>query len=344
MAAVELREIRKWYGTVEALAGVDAVAGDGELVVLLGPSGCGKSTLLRAIAGLEDIDGGEILIGGRPVSALPPAKRDIAMVFQDYALYPHMTVEENLSFGLRMRKTPPGEIRERVLGTAAMLGLEELLRRKPAELSGGQRQRVAIGRAIVRRPSVYLFDEPLSNLDARLRNQMRVEIKALQRRLGVTSIYVTHDQAEAMTLADRVVLLDRGRVVQAGAPLELYDRPANRFAGSFIGSPPMNFIEGDVRGGEFRFAGGSFAAAAPGKGPLTLGVRPEGLRLGGGDFEADVLVVEPLGFETQVVARAGADELVLRLPPGAMPSGRVGVGVDRAAIRWFDPASGNATG
>ena len=249
MATVEIRNVRKAFGPVEILHGVSLDIADGEFVVLVGPSGCGKSTLLRMIAGLENITGGEIAIGGKVVNDVPPKDRDIAMVFQNYALYPHMTVRENMAFSLKLAKAPKAEMMEREVGRAAdILGLEPLLDRYPRQLSGGQRQRVAMGRAIVRNPQVFLFDEPLSNLDAKLRVQMRAEIKELHQRLSTTTVYVTHDQIEAMTMADKIVVMHDGRVEQIGAPLELYDRPANLFVAGFIGSPAMNFLNGHVGG------------------------------------------------------------------------------------------------
>ena len=248
MATLEIRDVRKSFGAVEVVRGVSIDIADGEFVVLVGPSGCGKSTLLRMIAGLETVSAGEIRIGTRIVNDVPPKARDIAMVFQNYALYPHMTVADNMSFGLRLKHTPPDEIADRVDRAARILGLEKLLGRLPRQLSGGQRQRVAMGRAIVRDPQVFLFDEPLSNLDAKLRVQMRTEIKELHQRLETTIVYVTHDQIEAMTMADKIVVLHDGIVEQIGAPLELYDRPRNLFVAGFIGSPAMNFLEGRLRG------------------------------------------------------------------------------------------------
>src|SRR5687767_13603638 len=246
MAAVEIRDVRKAFGNVKVIHGVDIEIGDGEFVILVGPSGCGKSTLLRMIAGLESITSGEIRIGDRVVNDLPPKDRDIAMVFQNYALYPHMNVRDNMAFALKLRKASTAEIEARVRPAAEILGLTPYLHRYPRELSGGQRQRVAMGRAIVRDPQVFLFDEPLSNLDAKLRVAMRAEIKELHQRLGTTTVYVTHDQIEAMTMADKIVVLHDGRIEQIGAPLDLYDRPANLFVAGFIGSPAMNFLRGTV--------------------------------------------------------------------------------------------------
>src|SRR5713226_510107 len=249
MATVAIRDVRKAFGALEVIHGVSVLIGDGEFVVLVGPSGCGKSTLLRMIAGLENITSGEIRIGERVVNNLPPKERDTAMVFQNYALYPHMTVAANMAFSMRLRGAPAGEIAARVNKAADILGLTPYLDRYPRQLSGGQRQRVAMGRAIVRDPKVFLFDEPLSNLDAKLRVQMRIEIKALHQRLKTTTVYVTHDQIEAMTMADKIVVMHEGRVEQIGAPLDLYDRPDNLFVAGFIGSPAMNFFPGTINGG-----------------------------------------------------------------------------------------------
>src|SRR5829696_5838575 len=251
MAGVEVRNVRKAFGTTQILHGVSIDIPDGAFVILVGPSGCGKSTLLRMIAGLENISAGEIRIGNRVVNNVPPKERDIAMVFQNYALYPHMTVADNMAFSLKLRRAPQSEIKARVDKAASILGLQKLLDRYPRQLSGGQRQRVAMGRAIVRDPQVFLFDEPLSNLDAKLRVAMRTEIKALHQRLSTTTIYVTHDQIEAMTMADRIVVMREGNMEQIGAPLELYDRPANLFVAGFIGSPAMNFLKGHLQGGRF---------------------------------------------------------------------------------------------
>src|SRR6186713_348542 len=280
MASVAIRDVRKAFGATSVIHGVDISIGDGEFVVLVGPSGCGKSTLLRMIAGLENITAGEIRIGERVVNHVPPKERDVAMVFQNYALYPHMTVADNMAFSMKLRGAPKNEIDERVNRAAAILGLSQLLQRFPRQLSGGQRQRVAMGRAIVRDPQVFLFDEPLSNLDAKLRVQMRTEIKELHQRLKTTTIYVTHDQIEAMTMADKIVVMRDGRIEQVGAPLELFDRPANLFVAGFIGSPSMNLLKGVVRKGDkveiagtlFPIAAGS--AAKEGQ-AVVYGVRPE---------------------------------------------------------------------
>jgi len=279
MASVTLRGIRKDFGKVQVIKGIDLEIADKEFVVFVGPSGCGKSTLLRLVAGLEDASAGEILIGGKVVNTTPPKDRNIAMVFQNYALYPHMTVARNMGFGLRAAKLPAPEIDRRVRAAAEMLGLAELLGRRPGELSGGQRQRVAMGRALVREPQVFLFDEPLSNLDAQLRNQVRTEIKKLHQQVRTTAIYVTHDQMEAMTLADRIVLLRDGRIEQVGTPTELFERPVNRFVAGFIGSPAMNFFAGRVEGGEIVLPWMRLPcptlADAPTDGRVTLGIRPE---------------------------------------------------------------------
>ncbi len=306
MASIDISAIRKSYGHFPVLHGVDLTIRDGEFIVLVGPSGCGKSTLLRMIAGLEDVTSGEISIEGRRVNDLPPKDRDIAMVFQSYALYPHMTVADNMSYSLRLRKTKKERITEIVAGASSKLGLDALLQRRPKALSGGQRQRVAMGRAIVRQPKAFLFDEPLSNLDARLREQMRAEIKKLHKELGATSIYVTHDQIEAMTLADRIVAMHGGVVQQVGAPLDLYDRPANLFVAGFIGSPGMNFLEGTyvVESGNasVRFANGTAVSVEPrqtlaNQSKVTLGIRPEHVLISPtGAIEAGVELVEPTGF------------------------------------------------
>src|SRR5690348_10035963 len=281
MAAVTINGVKKRFGSTEVIRGVDIDIADGEFCVLVGPSGCGKSTLLRMVAGLEEISAGEVRIGERRVNRVPPKKRDIAMVFQNYALYPHMSVYDNMAFSLRLAGRPQAEVRSRVAEAAQILGLGDYLERYPRQLSGGQRQRVAMGRAIVRNPQVFLFDEPLSNLDAKLRVAMRTEIKALHQRLTTTSVYVTHDQIEAMTMADRIVVMNGGRVEQIGSPLELYDDPANLFVAQFIGSPAMNILSGRADGGALLLAGGARLPlarpdVAPGR-ELLVGVRPEHL-------------------------------------------------------------------
>src|SRR5215218_10108441 len=307
MAGVEIRNVRKAFGATQVIHGVSIDILDGEFVILVGPSGCGKSTLLRMIAGLENISAGEIRIGDRVVNNVPPKERDIAMVFQNYALYPHMTVADNMAFSLKLRRAPQSEIKARVDKAASILGLQKLLDRYPRQLSGGQRQRVAMGRAIVRDPQVFLFDEPLSNLDAKLRVAMRAEIKELHQRLKTTTVYVTHDQIEAMTMADKIVVMNEGRVEQMGAPLDLYDRPNNLFVAGFIGSPAMNMLKGAIRANgrsEFESASGMRLplAAAPVGGdgrPVLCGIRPEHFTIADDGAEAEIVVVEPTGSETQ---------------------------------------------
>ncbi len=351
MTDVTLDGVSKRFGGTEVIRGVDLEIAKGEFVVVVGPSGCGKSTLLRLIAGLEEISAGELRFGGARMNELPPAERGIAMVFQSYALYPHMTVFENMAFGLRLAKAGKAAIREKVEAAARMLSLEGLLDRLPKQLSGGQRQRVAIGRAIVRDPRVFLFDEPLSNLDAALRARTRVEIAGLHERMaGVTMIYVTHDQVEAMTLADRIVLLRDGRVEQVGAPLELYDRPATRFVAEFIGAPAMNLLKAETRGGEVRPIGGaplSFASPT-GANAVEIGVRPEDLILTRGDepalFEGRVAMVEMLG-ETQLahLSLDSGDALVVKLGRDARVrrGDRLKVSARPDRLHFFD-AAGNA--
>jgi ABC-type sugar transport system ATPase subunit len=355
MSTVNLAGVRKSFGTVEVIQGVDLAIASGELVVFVGPSGCGKSTLLRMISGLEATSGGRIAIDGRDVTRLPPGARAVAMVFQSYALYPHMTAAENMSFGLRMTGTPKTEAARRVAEAAAILQIEPLLARKPKQLSGGQRQRVAIGRAIVRKPKVFLFDEPLSNLDAALRVQMRVEIARLHAEIGATMIYVTHDQVEAMTMADRIVVLNRGRVEQIGSPLDLYERPANRFVAEFLGQPRMNVIASRVAG---RREGGldlalpsgatlaiaARAAGAPGA-AVALGFRPDAVAMvepGAGDLIGRVEVVEHLGPESIVHAAVdGLPDLVTIAAPGKSPLARgatVHLKIDTSASHLFDEA------
>jgi multiple sugar transport system ATP-binding protein len=316
MAQVSISKVAKAFGTVKVLHEVSVDIADGQFVVLVGPSGCGKSTLLRMVAGLETVSGGTIAIGDRVVNHLPPAKRDIAMVFQNYALYPHKTVEQNMAFALKLRKTDPAVVAERVKRAADILDLNPYLKRYPRQLSGGQRQRVAMGRAIVRNPQVFLFDEPLSNLDAKLRVQMRTEIKELHQRLKTTTIYVTHDQIEAMTMADKIVVMRDGRIEQVGAPLELFDRPANLFVAGFIGSPSMNLLKGIVRKGDkagVEIAGTLFPiadnAAQDGQ-AVVYGIRPEHLEIHPDGVPAKISVVEPTGSETLVFLRFGDGEMV----------------------------------
>ena len=319
MASVTLKDVRKAFGSTQVVHGVNVEISDGEFAVLVGPSGCGKSTLLRMIAGLEEITSGDIEIGARVVNNVPPKERDIAMVFQNYALYPHMTVADNMGFSLKLAKRPRAEIEGRVDEAAKILGLTEYLERYPRQLSGGQRQRVAMGRAIVRKPQVFLFDEPLSNLDAKLRVQMRTEIKELHQRLKTTSVYVTHDQIEAMTMADKIVVMNAGKVEQIGAPLDLYDNPANLFVAGFIGSPAMNFIPGKVvangSGFDVQLTGGLRIPAPRASGALgagrevTLGVRPEHFAVTSDGLPVDVVVVEPTGADTQIFCRLAGTEI-----------------------------------
>lgn len=319
MATVSLRNLTKNFGAVEVIKDISVDIAHGEFVALVGPSGCGKSTLIRLIAGLEDVSSGEIDIDGRCVNQVPAKSRDIAMVFQNYALYPHMTVAENMGFSLKMQKLEKSEIERRVAETAASLNLMELLDRYPRQLSGGQRQRVATGRAIVRDPQVFLFDEPLSNLDAKLRVKVRAELRLLHRQLGVTSIYVTHDQIEAMTMADRIIVMRDGRVEQSGAPLELYDRPANTFVATFIGSPAMNLIEGVVRDGRLLMANGATLAVHPTiskniSGTLTIGIRPDHVDMDteqANAIEAKLLAYEPTGSETLVTAELAGQMITI---------------------------------
>jgi multiple sugar transport system ATP-binding protein len=315
MASVSIRNVIKRFGETAVLHGVSIEIPDGSFTVLVGPSGCGKSTLLRMVAGLENISGGEVAIADKVVNQVPPKERDIAMVFQNYALYPHMTVRDNMAFSLTLAKKDKAFINERVGKAAGILGLTPLLERFPRQLSGGQRQRVAMGRCIVRDPQVFLFDEPLSNLDAKLRVAMRTEIKELHQRLKTTSVYVTHDQIEAMTMADQIVVMHDGRVEQIGSPLELYDRPANRFVAGFIGSPAMNFIDGRQQDGALVAGNGARlpiagAQAANDGRAMVYGIRPEHLDLADDGFEAEVVVIEPTGSETQLFARLGEQEIV----------------------------------
>ncbi|MCV0440011.1 MAG: sn-glycerol-3-phosphate import ATP-binding protein UgpC [Hydrogenophaga sp.] len=331
MASIQLKDVVKRYRTgkteLQVIHGVNAEIADREFIVIVGPSGCGKSTLLRMVAGLEEISGGDISIGGRVVNELEPAERDIAMVFQNYALYPHMTVFDNMAYGLKIKKVPLDEIKQRVDKAAAILELGHLLARKPRELSGGQRQRVAMGRAIVRQPQVFLFDEPLSNLDAKLRAQTRLEIQKLHRELGITSLFVTHDQVEAMTLAQRMIVMNAGRMEQFGTPEEVYSRPATTFVASFIGSPPMNLLK-----------------SAPGARPGSLlGIRPEHIDLGDSGWAMQVETVELLGGERLVHARLGDETLIIRTHED---QGSPAIGSTIHAkpredrIHWFDAQTG----
>jgi multiple sugar transport system ATP-binding protein len=373
VARVAFDEVTKVYPeSVVALRGLSLDVADGEFLILVGPSGCGKSTALRMVAGLERISDGAISIGDRVVNDVPPKERDVAMVFQNYALYPHMTVEKNLAFGLRRRRTPRDEVHRRVDEVSRMLGLEELLRRRPGQLSGGQRQRVAMGRALVREPDVFLLDEPLSNLDAKLRVQMRSELKRLQGRVGVTTIYVTHDQVEAITLGERIAVLSDGVLQQIGPPQDVYDHPANVFVAGFIGSPPMNLFRGLASNGRVVVGDLELSELRVPEGEILVGIRPEGLRpVGEGHagpvVEVSVEVIEPLGEEVLVhgsidarpadnpavseEARLLSDAadgdraaIVLRLrPEDRLEAGsRLRVAIAPAAVRLFDPASGLA--
>jgi multiple sugar transport system ATP-binding protein len=350
MASVVIRDVQKAFGPTRVIHGVNIAIGDGEFVVLVGPSGCGKSTLLRMIAGLENITAGEIRIGDRVVNNVPPKERDIAMVFQNYALYPHMTVAANMGFSLKLRRSPNAEIEKRVRQAADILGLSELLERYPRQLSGGQRQRVAMGRAIVRKPQVFLFDEPLSNLDAKLRVQMRTEIKELHQRLRTTTVYVTHDQIEAMTMADKIVVMHDGFVEQIGAPLHLYDRPDNLFVAGFIGSPAMNFLPGTIRATatvDFEGPGGmrlpldAALAALDGRAAI-YGIRPEHFMLADDGIEAEIQVVEPTGSELQVVAKLNGEEIiaVFRERHQFRPADKIRLRCDTRLVHLFDGATG----
>ncbi|HEX5507018.1 MAG TPA: sn-glycerol-3-phosphate ABC transporter ATP-binding protein UgpC [Pseudolabrys sp.] len=350
MASVVIRDVRKAFGTTAVIHGVNVTIDDGEFVVLVGPSGCGKTTLLRMVAGLENITRGEIRIGDRVVNNLPPKERDIAMVFQNYALYPHMTVRANMAFSLKLRGAANDEIDTRVKRAAEILGLAHLLDRFPRQLSGGQRQRVAMGRAIVRDPQVFLFDEPLSNLDAKLRVQMRTEIKELHQRLKTTTVYVTHDQIEAMTMADKIVVMHNGLVEQVGAPLDLYDRPDNVFVAGFIGSPAMNMIPGRIRAnGSLSFEGpddvsfplADAPASADGK-PAIFGVRPEHFTLADDGAEVQVQVVEPTGSEIQIVAKLGGTDViaVFRERHKIKPGDKIRLKPDRQLVHLFDQETG----
>ncbi|MDO9417089.1 ABC transporter ATP-binding protein [Pararhizobium sp.] len=351
MANVSIKEVVKAYGSLEVLHSVDVDVRDGEFMILVGPSGCGKSTLLRMIAGLETITDGEIEIGGRVVNDLPPKARDIAMVFQSYALYPHMTVKQNMAFSLKLAKKSTAEIDEMIGHAAGILDLSHLLDRYPRQLSGGQRQRVAMGRSIVRNPAVFLFDEPLSNLDAKLRVQMRGEIKALHQRLKSTMVYVTHDQMEAMTMADRIVVMRAGYIEQIGTPLELYDKPVNSFIATFIGSPSMNLIDGVLArqdGSIVLEAKGNTTwplpagISTPAGTAVQVGIRPEHLRLDKDGVEAEAIIIEPTGAETHVLMDVGGQKLTgvfrERLDIGAGGKLRIAPDLDRAHL--FDKETG----
>ncbi len=348
MAEVTIRALRKMYGGLQVIHGLDLDIADGEFVVLVGPSGCGKSTLLRMIAGLEEVSAGDVMIGPRRVNNLPPSERDIAMVFQSYALYPHKTVAANMGFPLKMRGMAKDEIDSRVARAAEILGLTPYLDRYPRAMSGGQRQRVAMGRAIVRDPQVFLFDEPLSNLDAKLRVQMRAEIRELHQRLKTTTVYVTHDQIEAMTMADKIVVMQGGRIEQVGAPLDLYDRPANTFVASFIGSPAMNMLPGVAEAGGVRVTGGALLPVPPGLKlaagrEVIYGIRPEHLTAGSG-LSGKVAVVEPTGSETHVILRpegGGAEVVALfRDRVAFRPGDTLALAPDAGKVHLFDKGSG----
>ena len=347
MATLELQGLRKSFGATQVLRQIDIALADGEMLVIVGASGCGKSTLLRLVAGLETPTAGRITIGGRDVTGLDPSERDIAMVFQNYALYPHMSVFDNMAYGLRIRGLSRGDITRKVQDAAALLGLDALLARKPRQLSGGQRQRVAMGRAIVRDPKLFLFDEPLSNLDAKLRVQMRAEIRRLQRRLGVTSLYVTHDQVEAMTLGDRLLILHEGTPAQFATPMEVFERPADTYVAGFVGSPTMNFLPGRLvqDGTAVQLEAGPLIplrGRRPGE-AVTLGIRPEHLTLGGSDLTLTVDLIEPLGSETLLHGRLpgrDADTMTVKVPGSVQATETVTVGVQADQAHVFDAGTG----
>ncbi len=353
MTGVVLERIVKKYGAVQVVHGIDLNVSEKEFVVLVGPSGCGKSTTLRMIAGLEEISEGQLTIDGRVMNRVAPKDRDVAMVFQNYALYPHLNVADNMAFGLRIRKMPKEEIKTTIADVAEILGLTDYLERRPADLSGGQRQRVAMGRAIVRHPKVFLFDEPLSNLDAKLRTQMRAEIKRLHNRLGVTSVYVTHDQVEAMTLADRIVVMNDGSIEQVGTPMELFNNPINTFVAGFLGSPPMNQIKGKLTEGgakigntEIKLAGRANAQAGR---DVIVGIRPEHVTLKAGEQTSSLPIeldlVEPLGSEALLHARFGEDEVVFKADTQGDIAHLSGVGevhVPSDLVKLFDAETGQA--
>ena len=350
MATVTLRNVRKSFGPTEVIHGVDVDVADGEFIVIVGPSGCGKSTLLRMVAGLETVTSGDILIGGERANDKEPMDRDIAMVFQNYALYPHMSVRQNMGYGLKIAGLPKAQIEAKVQEAARLLQLEPLLDRKPRQLSGGQRQRVAMGRAIVREPAVFLFDEPLSNLDAKLRVQMRLEIRELQAKLGITALYVTHDQVEAMTMADRMIVMNAGVAEQIGTPLEVYERPRTLFAAQFIGSPAMNVFDAQVSGGRVLLGDADIGPAAGPDGPVKLGIRPEHLSVDtAGPLEAAIQMSEPLGANTLLHGHLSGrlDTLTASLAGVHV----VGIGgqsmrfsVDPANMHLFDPDTGHRRG
>jgi multiple sugar transport system ATP-binding protein len=350
MAEVQLVDVTKRYGAVEACSDVNLRVPNGEFVTLLGPSGCGKSTTLNLVAGLDDVTSGEVRLDGEVVNDLPPFERDVAMVFQSYALYPHMTVAENLGFTLKLRRRPKEEIRRRVADVAESLELSPLLDRLPRELSGGQQQRVALGRAVIRQPRVFLFDEPFSNLDAALRVRMRSEIKELHQRLGITSLFVTHDQEEALSISDRVAIMRDGRIEQVGRPEDVYGRPASTYVARFIGSPQMDILEGEVRRegdtvvyqvGAARFEVDTAPVDAPG--PVDLGVRPEHVVLGDRGVDGTVIVVAPIGPATHVTVRWDGGQLTSRVPGIARmhPGENVRIWLDPQGLLWFDRATGS---
>jgi sn-glycerol 3-phosphate transport system ATP-binding protein len=344
MSHVTLTALRKVYANgFEAVKPASYAITPGEFVVLVGPSGCGKSTMLRMIAGLEDISAGTLEIAGRVVNTLDPADRDIAMVFQNYALYPHMTVRKNIGYGLQNRKIPKDVIAAKVAEASALLNLDDYLDRKPSQLSGGQRQRVAMGRAIVRDPALFLFDEPLSNLDAKLRNQMRIEIKALQRRLGVTSIYVTHDQVEAMTMADRIIVMNAGRIEQIGTPAEIYHTPATTFVASFMGAPPMNLLDGQIAGGAARVGDHAVMTDAPAApGPVTIGIRPEDIVADpNGPLTLDIAIVEELGAHRLLHGTLAGQQLSVHVGKDSpATTGPFRAALKPGAVSLFDAGTG----
>ncbi|MEP1661396.1 MAG: sn-glycerol-3-phosphate ABC transporter ATP-binding protein UgpC [Hyphomicrobiales bacterium] len=345
MATVELRDIKKRFGSTEVIHGVSTAIEDGEFIVIVGPSGCGKSTLLRMVAGLESISEGEIKIGGKRVNGLEPMDRDIAMVFQNYALYPHMSVRENMGYGLKIAKLPKTEIDQKVEAAATLLQLTQYLNRRPRDLSGGQRQRVAMGRAIVREPAVFLFDEPLSNLDAKLRVQMRLEIRDLQNRLGITALYVTHDQVEAMTMADRMIVMNAGRAEQIGTPLEVYERPQSLFAAQFIGSPSMNVLDGEMKGEGLSIGEAIVPTHLKTLGKVTVGLRPEHIVANtDGPLSMTVQMGEPLGANTLLHGRiTGSNDAFTISLPGvhhAVAGETIRFGVERDNLHFFDQQNG----
>ena len=351
MGSVRFEHVTKRYGKVEAVKDLNLDIPDGQFMTLVGPSGCGKSTTLNMLAGLDDVTEGEIYIDDQEVSRLPPGERDIAMVFQNYALYPHMSVRDNLAFALMVRKESREAIQRKVTDAARLLGIEELLDRKPRQLSGGQRQRVALGRALVREPRLFLLDEPLSNLDAKLRVQMRAELKLLFDRLATTVVYVTHDQAEAMTMSDRVAIFDKGVVQQVGTPLELYDKPANAFVAGFLGSPPMNFLEGEIVDGQVRGSGYAFAlpawAGSMARGAaVILGLRPEdiSLRDGAGPVAASISLVEPMGSSTIVYTRIGENLVAIETGKDTNlgAGSAVSLDIDPNRLHLFDAVTGRS--